>query len=77
VKYFFYRKFMEFMHRHNWHYAPEIGPLAPTGHMQKWCKWCGFRESYLPMGVRTASGIEALKRDVEWRHRERKEPTNG
>lgn len=65
VRYFFYHKFMEFMHRHNWHYAPEIGPIWPDGSMQKWCKWCGFRESYPPKGARTAAGIEAMRSQAE------------
>lgn len=41
-----YRPLMRLAHRFNWHYAPEIGPLAPDGTYQKWCKWCGLRMSY-------------------------------
>lgn len=37
-------------HRFNWHYAPVIGPIDghPDGkdRYQRWCQWCGFRESY-------------------------------
>lgn len=31
------------------HYAPVIGPLSPPfedgRNYQRWCKWCGFRQS--------------------------------
>jgi len=47
MRYWFYQKFMEFMHRHDWHYAPRIGPLQ-DGSTQLWCKWCGFRETIPP-----------------------------
>ena len=39
-----YRCAMKFAHRYNWHYAPMIH-LA-NGDCQRWCHWCGFRESY-------------------------------
>lgn len=36
---------MKVAHHFNWHYAPMIGPFE-DGTTQRWCKWCGFRESY-------------------------------
>lgn len=41
-----YRPLMRLAHRFNWHYAPMSHPLYPTGETQRWCQWCGFRESY-------------------------------
>jgi hypothetical protein len=41
-----YRAVMRFAHRLDWHYAPEIGPIQPTGEYQKWCTWCGLRYTY-------------------------------
>jgi len=43
---FWYRTFMRLAHRFDWHYAPVIGPLLPDGSYQRWCKWCGFRQSF-------------------------------
>lgn len=40
-----YRLIMKIAHRFDWHYAPIIGPFE-DGSTQRWCKWCGFRESY-------------------------------
>lgn len=40
------RKFTIFAHKYDWHYAPIIGPLTPGWEYQRWCQWCGFRESY-------------------------------
>jgi hypothetical protein len=37
---------MMLMHRLDWHYAPEIGPIAPDMSYQLWCKWCGLRMSF-------------------------------
>jgi len=42
---FFYRTLMRIAHRFDWHYAPFIGPFE-DGRVQRWCKWCGFRQSY-------------------------------
>lgn len=49
----FYRTVMRLAHRFNWHYAPLIGPISAGdsrdrlhGGYQRWCQWCGFRESY-------------------------------
>lgn len=39
-----YRAHMRLAHRFNWHYAPMIGPF-PDGSTQRWCQWCGFRQS--------------------------------
>lgn len=36
---------MKLAHRYDWHHAPEIGPFE-DGKYQRWCKWCGFRESF-------------------------------
>jgi hypothetical protein len=53
-----YRSLMRVAHRFDWHYAPEIGPLDAgpndprTGMYQRWCKWCGFRESFIKPGSR-------------------------
>lgn len=41
-----YRLVMKLAHRYDWHYAPIIGPLSPDGTYQRWCKWCGFRQSF-------------------------------
>lgn len=38
-----YSKTQRALHYFDLHYAPEIGPLAPTYETQKWCKWCGLR----------------------------------
>jgi hypothetical protein len=45
-----YRVVMRIAHRCQWHYAPLIGPIHPTGEYQRWCHWCGFRET-LPKPV--------------------------
>jgi hypothetical protein len=42
---FGYRWFMRLAHKFDWHYAPVIGPFD-DGRYQRWCKWCGFRESF-------------------------------
>ena len=47
-----YRVLMRLVHRYDWHYAPFIGPFE-DGATQRWCKWCGFRESYLKNSVTT------------------------
>lgn len=41
-----YRSFMTVTHHFNWHHAPVIGPILPDGDYQRWCKWCGFRQSF-------------------------------
>lgn len=41
-----YRAAMRLAHRFSWHYAPEFGPIEPTGDYQRWCRWCGLRMSY-------------------------------
>ena len=41
-----YRTLMKLTHHFNWHYAPVIGPLEPGGDYQRWCQWCGLRQSY-------------------------------
>jgi hypothetical protein len=45
-----YRPMMRLAHRYDWHYAPVIGPFE-DGSTQRWCKWCGFRQS-IPQGLR-------------------------
>lgn len=42
---FFYRGLMRVAHHFNWHWAPVIGPFEDSS-TQRWCQWCGFRESY-------------------------------
>lgn len=42
-----YRNLMKLAHRSDWHHAPMVGPLE-DGATQRWCKWCGFRETYRP-----------------------------
>lgn len=32
-------------HKFDWHYAPVHGPFE-DGRYQRWCQWCGLRESY-------------------------------
>ncbi len=59
-----YRLVMRIAHRFDWHYAPMIGPLN-DGATQRWCQWCGFRETYRPRpGMkRGLSGVgSAVKR---------------
>lgn len=35
-------------HKFDWHHAPVFGPIMDDERMayQRWCQWCGFRESY-------------------------------
>lgn len=40
-----YRMVMRLAHRFDWHYAPVHGPFE-DGRYQRWCQWCGMRESY-------------------------------
>lgn len=46
-----YRLIMKIAHKYHWHYAPLIGPILPDGTYQRWCKWCGFRETIQPTRV--------------------------
>jgi predicted RNA-binding Zn-ribbon protein involved in translation (DUF1610 family) len=39
------RWFTILAHKYDWHYAPVYGPFK-DGHYQRWCKWCGLRDSY-------------------------------
>lgn len=59
-----YRLVMRVAHRYNWHYAPMIGPILPEGATQRWCTWCGFRETYYPVpGLkRGASGVASVRK---------------
>jgi len=41
-----YRPTMRWMHRHDLHHAPILGPCEPGGGYQRWCHWCGMRQSY-------------------------------
>ena len=75
---FLHRPMMRWMHRHDFHHAPVIGPFIPDGGYQRWCHWCGFRESYRVDPRTPAARIQgeapvnpkALYRDPsgEWRH---------
>lgn len=47
MKWRLYRLLMKVAHRYDWHYAPEIGPFE-DGSTQRWCQWCGFRQSVPP-----------------------------
>ena len=40
MKYWFYRWFMTFAHRHGWHKMEEF---YPEGDTMLWCQWCGLR----------------------------------
>lgn len=40
MKYYFYRWFMSFAHRHGWHKMDEF---RPDGDTLLWCQWCGLR----------------------------------
>lgn len=42
---FIYQRLMRLAHRFDWHHAPMHGPLQ-DGATQRWCQWCGFRETY-------------------------------
>jgi hypothetical protein len=52
---YFYRKLMKITHRYNWHYAPLFGPFE-DGSTQRWCRWCGLRETYRPV-----AGFKSLR----------------
>jgi hypothetical protein len=41
----FYRSLMKLAHRYDWHHAKVFGPFE-DGRYQRWCQWCGLRESY-------------------------------
>ena len=42
-----YRWFTILAHKFNWHHAPVIGPICDNQRpYERWCKWCGFRETY-------------------------------
>jgi len=41
----FYRSLTRLAHKFDWHYAPVHGPRE-DGKYQRWCQWCGFRQSY-------------------------------
>ena len=43
----FYRRVMKLAHKLDWHHAPMHGPFE-DGATQRWCQWCGFRETYQP-----------------------------
>lgn len=40
MRYWLYRWFMEFAHRHGWHKMDEFHPEGDT---LLWCQWCGLR----------------------------------
>jgi len=40
MKYWLYRWFMSFAHRHGWHKMDEF---HPDGDTLLWCQWCGLR----------------------------------
>jgi hypothetical protein len=40
-----YRWLVKFAHRFDWHHAPVYGPQQ-DGRYQRWCHWCGLRQSY-------------------------------
>ncbi len=40
-----YRSMNKLAHRYNWHHAEVFGPFE-DGRYQRWCQWCGLRESY-------------------------------
>lgn len=44
---YFYRLLMRIAHHYDWHHAKVIGPFA-NGEYQRWCEWCGFRQSFYP-----------------------------
>jgi hypothetical protein len=37
-----YRKFQQFMHKHDWHHMETSRPLPYRG-THHWCHWCGLR----------------------------------
>lgn len=43
---FYYCTLNKLAHRFDWHRAIVYGPIAPDGTYQRWCQWCGFRETY-------------------------------
>lgn len=43
MKYWFYRRFMRWAHRHNWHHVTVCH--LENGDVQNWCQWCGLRET--------------------------------
>jgi hypothetical protein len=40
MRYWLYRWFMSFAHRHGWHKMDEF---HPDGDTMLWCQWCGLR----------------------------------
>jgi hypothetical protein len=42
----FYRMLMRLAHRYDWYHARVCGPFE-DGRYQRWCRWCGLRESYV------------------------------
>lgn len=49
-------------HKFDWHYAPVHGPSYPDGSYQRWCQWCGFRQSYSYDPRKPLTGPISLKR---------------
>lgn len=43
---------MDFLSR-----TPLIGPIAPDGAYQRWCKWCGLREAFSRKQIDLERGI--------------------
>lgn len=43
---FFYRNLQRLLHHFDLHYAPVHRPILPDGDYQRWCQWCGFRQSF-------------------------------
>ena len=41
----FYLCFVILAHKFDWHHAPVYGPFD-DGRYQRWCQWCGLRQSY-------------------------------
>lgn len=46
-----YRTVSRLLHKFDLHYAPLHGPIEPDGTYQRWCKWCGMRDTFYPSGI--------------------------
>ena len=68
MKYWLYRWFMSFAHRHGWHKMDEF---HPDGDTMLWCQWCGLRvvtkrhlTQRTPDGLESAPSIAVFTPDV-------------
>ena len=69
-----YRSLMKLAHRFDWHYAPVHGPISGGDRpYQRWCQWCGLRQSYSydprkPIPGPLTTGRHICECQIESRH---------